>query len=214
MELHNSLDSILNEFRHSLKRGRNTYDRLLLMKRINIKKFISIALVALSISHGGSIYAQNTDAVDLNQLKVAFVFNFSKYFTWPENGKWGHIETFNICINNSKAANAYFTALAGQSSQGKTIDIVDLSEGDIDIANTCHIWFIDQASFSRNKVRFEALGSSDVLTVSDYPGFYLAGGIMEFVRVGNRMKFRINNQAAQDKQLSVSSFLMTLAMKN
>tara|TARA_R110002073_G_scaffold12108_2_gene54116 strand:- start:265 stop:819 length:555 start_codon:yes stop_codon:yes gene_type:complete len=184
------------------------------MKRINIKKFLSIALVALSISHGGFLYAQNTDAVDLDQLKVAFVFNFSKYFTWPENGKWSDIENFNICVNDSKASNAYFTALAGEISQGKTIDIIDISEGSIDIGKTCHIWFIDQASFSKNRARLEALGSSDVLTVSDYPGFYLAGGIMEFVRVGNRMKFRINSQAAEDKRLSVSSFLMTLAMKN
>ena len=182
------------------------------MKRISIRKLISIVLVTLSLSHGEIAIAQNNDAIDLDQLKVAFIFNFSKYFSWPEDGKWREIETFNICINEPKVGNSYFNALAGQTSQSKKINIISLTRASIDIGQSCHIWFIDQARFVQSQAELDALGTSDVLTVSDYPGFLSSGGIMEFVRVGNRMKFKINPQAAQEKRLTVSSFLMTLAL--
>ena len=184
------------------------------MKRLKITKFISILLVIMSVSHGGVIAAQNSDSVDLDQLKVAFIFNFSKYFTWPDNGKWRDIETLNVCISNPKVANGHFGSLAGQTSQARTINVIDLSKLYLNIGENCHIWFIDQASFQKNQASLEALGASDVLTVSDYSGFLSAGGIMEFVEVDNRMKFKINTQAAQDKRLTISSSLMRLALKN
>jgi hypothetical protein len=57
-----------------------------------------------------------------------------------------------------------------------------------------------------------ALSGRPVITVGESPDFLTAGGIINFVRQGNKIRFEINPQAAQRSGLKISSQLLRLAI--
>jgi hypothetical protein len=52
-----------------------------------------------------------------------------------------------------------------------------------------------------------------VLTVGEADNFTASGGIISFVREGNKIRFQINEQAAHDARLKISSKLLSLAVR-
>jgi hypothetical protein len=50
-----------------------------------------------------------------------------------------------------------------------------------------------------------------VLTVADADGFARSGGMVAFVRENNKLRFEINESAAKQAGLSVSSRLLSVA---
>jgi hypothetical protein len=56
------------------------------------------------------------------------------------------------------------------------------------------------------------LGEQPVLTVSDAAGFIEEGGIIQFILIQNKVRFRINVAAANAAGLNISSKLLSLAV--
>jgi hypothetical protein len=57
------------------------------------------------------------------------------------------------------------------------------------------------------------LKGCSVLTVADMDGFTEAGGVINFVREGTKIRFRINNDVAAKEGLKISSKLLSLAVR-
>ena len=55
------------------------------------------------------------------------------------------------------------------------------------------------------------LKGSSVLTVGDAPGFAILGGVINFVLDDNRVRFEINQKAAEAAHLKLSARLLTVA---
>ena len=170
-------------------------------------------LVAVSLSWLMPAFGNEEDAPEISRLKAAFVFNFSKYFTWPENEKWATTKTFNVCVSSSSFEHSAFGQLAAQETQDRQIWVVDLVHESVDIATFCHIWFVDRDTFDTALDGLESLQNSNVLTVSDYPEFITYGGIVELLVVDNKLRFKIDTDIAQREQLEVSSRLLSLALR-
>lgn len=182
------------------------------MKRLKFNNTVFALLVALAFCNGGAVSAQDDIDADIDQLKVAFIFNFSKYFSWPDDEKWSQADTFNICIESSSVLNGQFDSLIGQSTQDKAIKLIDLSQTNVDISDTCQIWYVGTANFRSNLKKLEAVNGNSVLTVGDHPGFATDGGIVELSVVDNRLRFKIDADLAAEEKLRVSSRLMALAI--
>lgn len=159
-------------------------------------------------------FAQPPQAADIDLLKVAYIYNFSKYFTWPETDEWRFSFELNICINNSDVAYGSFSSLEGKVSQGKKIHIITLNEIDTEIKIMCHIMYLEVDGFSEYQENTVDLQSDGVLTVSDYKGFSAMGGIIELIEDGNLIKFKINTIAANRNGLKVSALLLELGVRN
>lgn len=168
--------------------------------------------VLISLFSSEQAAGQSLLRADVDQLKVAFVYNFSKYFTWPPGAKWNDSPHFNICIDSVDVASGHFPSLGGQVTQDKTIRILDLSQGGTDIAEECHIWYIAGEDYPARQALIQETGGTDVLTVSDRENFSNLGGVLELVIVQNKIKFRVNTEAAARKRLGASSFLLRLAL--
>ena len=176
-------------------------------------KIYSIALlVVVSLSGFIPVLAQEAGTPEIARLKAAFVFNFSKYFTWPEDEKWVETDNFNVCIDSSPVVKNAFLALNNQETQGREIRVVDLSVNNVDIMSFCHIWYVGGGRLDSNLAKLNSLENDGVLTVSDYPGFNARGGIVELLLVDNKLRFKINTAIAQREQLSISSRLLSLAL--
>jgi len=82
----------------------------------------------------------------------------------------------------------------------------------IEDITACHILFISRSEaghFASLAPRLRPLG---VLTVADFDGFIREGGIIQFVTVKNKIRLRINLEAARGASLLISSKLLRPAM--
>ena len=173
--------------------------------------YLAVAILACIT---GIANAQPELVADVNQLKVAFAYNFSKYFTWPENAPFTQADTpnnFVICIDNAAIANGEFNTLVGQLTQNRRIAIQTTPAQAENIALQCHMWYVAAQHFNASSNLLQAIRNEPVLTVSDAAGSRNAGVVIELAEVNNRIQFRINTALMAEKNLNASAFLLRLA---
>lgn len=142
-------------------------------------------------------------------LKAVFLFNFSKYVTWPalRGGERSPAE-LRICAT----ADDSFFALLKSAVQGETVDgrpLVAVALAGLDDARLCQILYVGNANTLDARAWLGAVRNRQVLTVGDGP--LNDETVITFAREDNRIRFDINRAAAARRQLNISSKLLRLA---
>jgi len=75
----------------------------------------------------------------------------------------------------------------------------------------CQILFISSSESKRLEQILAKLKGRSILTVGEFDGFVQSGGMIRFVTENNKIRFRINNEAAKAASLTISSKLLRLA---
>lgn len=167
---------------------------ILQQRRVILRFFVMIILLACTCS----VHAQN-----INALKAAYVFYFSKFVSW-ENTPLNHIETINICFKDDDyAIQKQFYSLTGKTNGNKPLKIIDINGKDIKNI-TCHILYsssIDETLI--NNSEHTLLVSNENEMAAD----------VNFLIQKNKLRFNINRDKINKKQLKVSSRLLRLAAK-
>ena len=170
-----------------------------------MKKLVFCIVVSL---WGNAIFPQEA-AVDIDELKIAFVYNFSKYISWPESA-FATAEDFTFCVAGKPSLISKFNLLGGQITNEKTIRVLVLHAPE-EAIQECHVLYIS-ADYETDTPRLLAsLGDKALLTVGDDSNFTEQGGMIELMEVDNKITFSINNSQAQAKNLDISSRLLRLA---
>ncbi len=147
------------------------------------------------------------------QLKAAFLFNFAKFAEWPSEAFTNATSPIVIGVLGTNR----FVSDLEQTVRNKTIndrllqvrEIRSLTE-----ATNCHILFISRFSSEALPEIFAALRGASVLTVGDETeGFTEAGGMINLVVEEKKIRFQINNDAARNARLKISSKLLSLAVR-
>ncbi|HPB68396.1 MAG TPA: YfiR family protein [Candidatus Omnitrophota bacterium] len=149
-----------------------------------------------------SLFTLCSYAIEADQIKVAFIYNFSKYIDWPTSVPG---DTFTVCGYGD--GDDVLSSISGKSTQGKTIKIKKLSNPEE--ADSCHIVYI------RSGVSAEGilanLKNKHVLTVGDESGFLNKGGMIGFKMNDGKVLFDINATLVRGNGLTVSSQLLKFA---
>lgn len=170
------------------------------MNNLN-KKFVLVAAVAL-LALMPAAHAQRSELE--YQVKASYLYNFVRFITWPagviEGGK------FNLCVVGAERFGNSLNALAGERVEGHEIIIRRLEPGAQARALRCHALFLaagtDTADFGIER---------GMLTIGETPGFLERGGMINLIEVKGRIRFEINQPAAQRAGLMVSSRLLSLS---
>lgn len=147
------------------------------------------------------------------QIKAAFLFNFAKFVEWPPQA---FPEPASPLVIGILGANVFGDNLE-HTIQNKTINNHPLQFKTFDRVSevtNCQVLFISASEESRFNNIIETLHGLNVLTVSESNHFLEAGGMVNFVLENNRVRFQINNQAAQKAGLKISSKLLSLAVSS
>lgn len=152
--------------------------------------------------------AQAPAAAEAN-VKAVFLFNFTKYVTWPAQAIGERSPTgIRVCVTTN---DTFFTllkaAVANEAIDGRPLEAVALDG--LDAAPTCQILYVGNASSPDGKAWLNAVRGRQVLTVADGP--LNDETVIAFVRDENRVRFDINRAAAARHGLNVSSKLLRLA---
>jgi hypothetical protein len=171
---------------------------------------ILIAILAFLVSFKPwPLFAQNI-ATPEYQIKAAFLYNFAMFVDWPEAAFVKGNAPFVICVLGTH----FFENSLELLSKGKTLkkkSVIVRQISDVRDMEGCHILFISASEKLLLPEILAVTKKRPVLTVSDLDGFYKAGGVINFISLEGKVRFDINQKAAQAAGLKISSQLLKLA---
>jgi len=144
------------------------------------------------------------------QVKAVYLYNFGRFVAWPSHGPAATNDNFTICVlGQDPFGSALDATLAGEMIDGKSVVAKRISSPQE--SSSCRILFLSSAEDGRMNKVIEALDKEAILTVSDLPEFSQRGGMIQFVREGNKVRFEVNLNAVQHAGLVLSSELLKVA---
>jgi hypothetical protein len=168
-----------------------------------------IACLSLALLLPADASAQESQPSEY-QVKAAFLFNFAKFVEWPPETFAGATSPLVVGI----LGDSPFGGDLERTIQNKTINnrlIVVKSLHSLAEATNCQVLFISTSEKKRLAEIFDGLHGASVLTVSETDGFTEAGGMINFVWEGKKIRFEINNDAARKANLKINSKLLSVA---
>jgi|ERR1035437_5752137 hypothetical protein len=177
--------------------------------RLRATRILCLCLVGLLAPVAGR--AQESPPTE-QQLKAAFLLNFAKFVEWP-SAAFG--ETTSPIVLGILGENPFGDVLE-QTIRDKTINnrplVVKQFQSSAETTN-CHILFICASEKARLPEILASLREASVLTVAEMGRFTESGGMINFIRQGNKIRFQINETAAKSAGLKISSKLLSLASR-
>lgn len=166
------------------------------------------AAVALGIVLCATFTDARAQAPAEQDVKAAFLFNFTKFVTWPAGfPKDG--DPFRVCtVADERTTRAVDKMMAGEVVGGRPVRTAVPRTPDE--AKGCQILYVARDARDRAAPLLAAVQSLPVLTVSDGNGFVSRGGAIQFVFDDGRIRFDINPANAR-AGLTISSRLLRVA---
>lgn len=176
--------------------------------------FLVLAAIAASPGVEQCRAEELLDSSSEVKLKAAFVFNFTKLVDWPSFS----FSDANAPLILCSPGNDPITPLLLKLTEGKTVKgrslkvaaLPNLREASREAFGACHLLY-----FGAN--RDAALGDlaswidgAAVLTVGDGEDFTTEGGMIGLVLDGPKIRFHINNTAAERHGIKIGSKLLSL----
>jgi len=144
-------------------------------------------------------------AEEAYQIKAAFIFNFTKFVTWPADMEQQGGD-LHLCLLGGNPFGEYVYQLEGRKVRNFSLHVqqIQLAEE----LTQCQILFV---AAKGHQELLSGIINKPVLTISDYDGFTSQGGGIELLSEDNRIRFDINLQRIKASGLDISSRLLHLA---
>ena len=153
--------------------------------------------------------AQNRPLTEY-QLKAAFIYNFAKFVEWPPEAFPSASSPLIIgIVGDNPFQDNLEQVVENKSINGHKFQVKRFkSLADV---RSCHILFVSATERKRLAEILRAVRGAPVLTTSDLDYFLSAGGMIQFLMEGNKVRFAINDSTAKEAGLRISSKLLNLA---
>lgn len=179
------------------------------MKDFLTKASIILFLVALLQSNIARSEENNSLEI---KVKAAYLYNFLRFVEWPEKNS----SISNICVFGvKKDYQSAFSSMVSISKKTKKIkiDFFNIDEN-INKLSSCQIIFVTEKASDKSKTLIEHLkseGDNHSLTVGESYDFINKGGMINFVRIKDKIRFEINQDATNNAGLKISSQVLRIA---
>jgi YfiR/HmsC-like len=177
----------------------------------NVKDRARVWLIASIVLFSAGPEASAQTAISREyRIKAVFLFNFAQFVDWPPEAATSSQAPLIIGVLGDDPFDGYLDeTVRGEKLKNRPF-VVQRYRRVEDIAG-CQVLFISRTIPSQLGHIMAALKGRSILTVGDTEGFAEDGGIIRFVTENNRIKFRINVDAAEAAHLVISSKLLRLA---
>lgn len=144
------------------------------------------------------------------QIKAVFLFNFAQFIEWPAPAFGGPKDPLVIGVIGEDPFGTLLDDTVRDEKIGARPLIVRRYRRVEDI-DQCHILFVSRSESKRLEQIVAGLKGRSILTVGDTEGYALRGVMIRFITEKNRIRLRINLDAAKAAGLVVSSKLLRAA---
>lgn len=143
-------------------------------------------------------------------VEAAYLLQFPKFAQWP-----GPVsptrKTFPICvIGQNPFGHVLQDDARGEQVHGLPVEARGIASARE--ADGCRIAYLGSSEADEVTRDLESLRGAPVLTVSDTPDFTSRGGIIQFVLIDSKVRFRINLSNAERAGITLSSQLLKVAV--
>jgi hypothetical protein len=149
--------------------------------------------------------AQKTSRDD---VQAAYLYNFGKFVRWPQGVDRGPML---VCI----AGRDPFGQVVGKLVDGEEIGGRLVGERDLESPEgvaACSILFVGTEERAREDSFLAAAQGKPILTVGEGPDFLAHGGMIQFLLVGDHVRFAVNLEAVIRHRIVLSSELLKVAV--
>lgn len=170
-----------------------------------------VMLISMALTAGVFNPANAQEQAQEYALKAALLSKFGLYVEWPGSAFSSAASPINLCI----AGEDPFGEALDKVAAGELINnrkVVSRRLKTVGRDSGCHILYIGDSDAQSLEQIIEAVRGGNVLTVTDDDGSGSATGIIEFVIKDNRVRFNIDDEAAAQNGLVISSKLLSLAL--
>lgn len=173
-----------------------------ILSRNDIKGlFVSLLLVII-------LQPVDSQSASLEQVKMAFVFNFSRYVTWPESVFKNAESPFTICLDaNQELVTLLELTVKGEKINNRNYQVKTIKN--YNELNTCQIFFISAERYKK-KYNIPSKFAKTILYVSDSEGFASDGGMIELKKNIQKIKLLVNLESVKSSDLRFRSNLLNL----
>lgn len=178
---------------------------------LSLVALLAYAIAGATIAVAGPADDRQDSSAGLPEysVKAAFVYNFARFTEWPESAFNDAASPLRLCVLGQDPFDGALGLIAGKTIGSRELRIsypiwADDTQG-------CHILFISQSVQADLPDIVTYLGAQPVLTIGDTPDIARSGGIIGLETVENRIRFRVNLDAAQRSGLRLSSRILDLA---
>jgi len=169
-----------------------------------VQNAVLVAALALTVSLPAPRAAAG--AADEYSLKAAFLYQFTKYVSWPTDPE-GPIA---ICVLGDDPFGPILDeTLVGKSATGRSL--VARRIGSVRESVACRILFVSRSERTRLDATLAALADRPILTVADMDGFPQRGGMINLKLDDERIRLEVNLDNAERTGLKIRSELLRLA---
>jgi hypothetical protein len=163
-------------------------------------------VVGATASTPSNTFAQSSASPEY-QLKAVFLFNFAQFVEWPARAFAGPDAPLVIGVLGDDPFGSYLDEIVrAETVNGRPLEVRRYRG--VDEIGTCHILFVSRKEADRLQGVLDSLRGRSILTVSDADRFATRGGMIRFLTDHNRIRLRINLEAAQAANLTLSSKLL------
>jgi uncharacterized protein DUF4154 len=168
-------------------------------------------LVTLWIAvSGGMVARAEPSAPTTPQVQAAFLFNFAKFVTWPNEAFQRSGDTLIIGVLGEDPFGVILEdTIRDKTVMGKKLAVKRFAS--IQDAAHSHILFLSTSEEGRLSHMMTALEKTNILTVSDMEQFAEHGGMVAFTVEDQKVRFNINVGAVERAGLKMGSQLLKLA---
>jgi len=166
-----------------------------------------VALLCLSCV----LLAAGQSRVEEYRLKAAFLFHFAQFIEWPAGAfPDGADQPLVFCvIGDDPFQGDLEGTVQGKSVAGRTVEVRHIAR--IQPNSGCHMAFINRKESGRAHELLASLEGAPVLTVGESEEFLRQGGMIRFCMDERKVRFEINQGAAERAHLKISARLLLLA---
>lgn len=148
------------------------------------------------------VYAQQ----DERAVRAAYVFNLTKYVTWPTTRDKLSLRV----MGEPGIASVLKSVLDNKTSDGRAIKVaIDSPDSPL---GDCDVLYLGGLSPAAVKSILDKTSGKPILTVGDSDRFVRSGGMIALVRSGDQIEIEINLATLRSRHLDVSSRLLNIAV--
>ncbi len=145
-------------------------------------------------------------------VKAAYLYKFGGFVEWPATAFPTAESPAAICLVGADPFGALLDqAIRGQRIGGHPVTVTRLDR--VDKGSPCQILFVSPSPRQPVAEALERVRGAPILTVTDGGADGASRGVIDFVLRDNRIRFRIDSKTAGEDGLSISSKLLSLAVK-
>lgn len=171
---------------------------------------LALLLALYGAVGGGAVAGAESPAPTMHQVQAAFLFNFAKFVTWPDDvfENSGNVLIIGVFGEDPFGAILEDT-IRDKTVLGKKLAVKRFTS--IHDAANSHILFLSASEEGRLPQMVKALEKANVLTVSDMEQFAERGGMVAFTVEDQKVRFNVNVDAVERAGLKMGSQLLKLA---